>query len=364
MAYDFKHRAIVDTITGYQQGSAVPHIPGVIPYKLSSNENPYEPLESVKKVLEENAIPQINRYPEMRCTDICRRIAELNNVSLDNVVAGSGSTGVIVQLVSVVAGAGDEIIYPWRSFEAYPIIIAASGATGVPVPLASDGRHDIDAMIAAINSRTRLVVVNNPNNPTGAPVTRGEVSRLMDAVPADVLVLFDEAYFQFNTDPERSIARDIFDEYPNVVIAQTFSKAYGLAGLRIGYGIAQPEIVSAMLKVALPFGVSDLAQKAALASLDALDELQNRVDAIVAERKRVMGALRGQGWLSVPESQANYFWLPLGSRTAEAAARFRAQSLAVRAFDGEGIRVSIGVPEANDAVIEVCAGLSADGFVR
>lgn len=353
----FKHRAIIDTIPSYKQGKPAPQVPGQRSFKISSNENPYEPLPSVVEAIENGSLGHLNRYPDMRGWAVVERIAAECGVEPENVVLGCGSTEVITQLVTLVAGPGDEVVYPWRSFEAYPIIVASAGADSVQVPNLPDGGHDIDGLIAAVNERTRLIIVNNPNNPTSASVSDADARRLMDAVPSDVLVLFDEAYFQFNTDADTNVAMDLFREYPNVVVAHTFSKAYGLAGLRIGYAIAPADVIDGMRKVALPFGVTDVAQKAALASLDAYDELSDRVRAIISERNRVVAALREQGWDDMPEPYANFFWLPLGERTDEAAERFLAAGLSVRVFSGEGIRISIGEVEANDAVIAVCATL-------
>lgn len=358
-----RHRAIIDTIPSYKQGKPAPVAPGLTSYKISSNENPYPPLPSVQKAIADNALGSINRYPDMRGWAVVERLAQEYGVKPENVILGCGSTEVITQLVSFVSGPGDEVVYPWRSFEAYPIIVAGAGATSVQVANRSDGGHDIDGVIAALNDRTRLVIVNNPNNPTSASLRDDEARRLMRAVPDDVTVLFDEAYFQFNDDPDASVAMRLFDEYPNIVVAHTFSKAYGLAGLRIGYAIAQPEVIEGMIKVALPFGVTHAAQTAALASLDAKDELMGRVGAIKAERERVVAALTEQGW-NLGKPYANFFWLPLGERTDGAADRFASQGLSVRAFGGDGIRVSIGEPEANDRVIEVCAELMHDGFAK
>ena len=193
------------------------------------------------------------------------------------------------------------------------------------------------------------------------PELLDDARRIMQAVPSDVLVLFDEAYIQFNTAADTSVAMDLFREYPNVVVAHTFSKAYGLAGLRIGYAIAPADVVEGMSKVALPFGVTETAQVAAVASLDAQEELDERVRAIIAERDRVVAALREQGW-EFPTPYANYFWLPLGERTGQAAAAFTEQGLSTRVFPGEGVRISVGEPEANDLVIKVCAELKAQGL--
>ncbi|MBT1163490.1 histidinol-phosphate transaminase [Bifidobacterium felsineum] len=357
----FKHRSIIDTIPSYKQGKPAPKVEGQRSFKISSNENAFDPLPSVVKAIEGHALPHLNRYPDMRGWAVVERLAEEIGVKPENIVLGCGSTEVITQLVQLVAGPGDEVVYPWRSFEAYPIIVAGAGATSVQVPNLPDGSHDIDGLINAVNEKTRLVIVNNPNNPTSTSVAAADAHRLMEAVPSDVLVLFDEAYFQFNTDADTSVAMDLFREFPNVVVAHTFSKAYGLAGLRIGYGIAPEDVIDGMRKVALPFGVTDVAQTAALASLNAYDELTDRVKSIISERNRVVAALKEQGW-DFPEPYANFFWLPLGKKTDEAAAQFLAAGLSTRVFSGEGIRISIGEVEANDLVIDVCAKLKAAGF--
>ena len=284
-------------------------------------------------------------------------------MTADEVVLGCGSTEVITQLVDLVAGPGDEVIYPWRSFEAYPIIVTGAGATSVQIPNRADGSHDVDAMIAAINDRTRLIILNNPNNPTSASLSEKEARKVLDAVPSDVLVLIDEAYVQFNTAKGTANGIKLYHEYPNVVVAQTFSKAYGLAGLRIGYGIAPAEVVEGMRKVAVPFGVSQIAQVAALASLedDASKEMSTRVASLVAERERIVEALREQGW-NIEDAYANFFWMPFGADTEKVTEHFIAAGLSVRAFAGEGIRISIGEREANDRVLTVCENLKKEGF--
>ena len=357
----FQHRAIIDTIPGYKQGKPAPQVPGQRSFKISSNENAFDPLPSVVDAINANALTRLNRYPDMRGWAVVERLAERYGVEPENVVLGCGSTEVITMLVNLVAGPGDEVVYPWRSFEAYPIIVTGAGATSVQVPNLPDGGHDVDGLIAAVNEHTRLVIVNNPNNPTATSISDADARRIMEAVPSDVLVLFDEAYIQFNTAADTSMAMNLFREYPNIVIAHTFSKAYGLAGLRIGYGIAPADVVDGMRKVALPFGVTDVAQSAALASLDAEDELDVRVKSIVAERDRVVAALKAQGW-DFPEPYANFFWLPLGDRTDQAAAEFTKAGLSTRVFPGEGIRISIGESEACDMVIEVCQRLKTAGF--
>jgi histidinol-phosphate aminotransferase len=258
------------------------------------------------------------------------------------------------ELVQATCNDGDEVIFAWRSFEAYPVVTQVAGATPVKVPLTADHGHDLDAMLAAITDRTRLIFVCNPNNPTGTALTKAELERFLDAVPADVLVALDEAYFEYNRSDADGIA--LFRGRPNVVVLRTFSKAYGLAGLRVGYAIADPEVAASIRKATPPFTVTDLAQTAAVASLESADELMERVESIVAERTRVRRALIAQGW-NVPDSQANFVWLPLGDdATAFADA---CAPLSVRPFAGDGVRVSIGDPAANDRFLEAAARFHA-----
>ena len=208
----FKHRSILDTIPGYKQGKPAPAKPGQRTFKLSSNENAFEPLPSVAEAITSQATGRMNRYPDMRGWAVVERLAERYGVEAENVMLGCGSTEVITMLVNLVAGPGDEIVYPWRSFEAYPLIVAGAGATSVQVPNLPDGSHDVDGLIAAVNDRTRLVIVNNPNNPTSTSISDADARRIMQAVPSDVLVLFDEAYIQFNTAADTSVAMDLFRE--------------------------------------------------------------------------------------------------------------------------------------------------------
>lgn len=359
----YKHRSVIDTIPSYKQGRPAPKLDGIRAYKVSSNENPFEPLDSVKQAISKTALNVINRYPNMRGIDVVERIAKLYSVTPDEVVLGCGSTEVITQLVNLVAGPGDEVVYPWRSFEAYPIIVSGSGATSVKVPNLADGSHNIDGIINAVNEHTKLVILNNPNNPTSNALSDADARRVLEVVPKDVLVLMDEAYVQFNTSKGTADGIKLYKEYPNVVVAQTFSKAYGLAGLRIGYAVANAEVVEGMRKVAVPFGVSQIAQVAALASLeeDATCEMHKRVDAIVGERERVVKSLREQGW-NIADPYANFFWMPFGADTERANEYFVQSGLSVRAFPGDGIRISLGEVEANDRVIKVCQKLKNDGF--
>ncbi len=347
-------RAALDSVPAYKPGRPAGAVEGLTAYKISSNENPYPPLPSVLSVVE-RAAAHMNRYPDMAVSELTRAIAEYVGVDEDRVATGTGSVGVLGQIVQATCADGDEVVYAWRSFEAYPIVVGVSGARGVPVPLTADARHDLAAMADAVNDRTRLVLVCTPNNPTGPVVHADELEAFLDRVPSDVLVVIDEAYREFVRDPQAPDAVAVHRQRPNVAVLRTFSKAYGLAGLRVGYAVAHPPVAEALRKTAVPFGVSAIAQDAAVASLGAEHELLERVDALVTERTRVVDALRAQGW-TVPDTQANFVWLPLGDRAVAFAAECAAAGLSVRPFDGDGVRCTIGETEANDRLIEVCAG--------
>ncbi len=340
-------REAIGKLPAYQQGVS-PGDSGA--FKLSSNENPFPPLPSVVVSITE-ALGNIHLYPSMAAPEITARIAERFDVQPANLAFGAGSVEVAAQLIHASAGAGDEVVFAWRSFEAYPILVQVAGATPVPVALTADERHDLPAMAAAITARTRLVFVCNPNNPTGATVTTAELHAFMQRVPADVLVVVDEAYVHFNTDPDSANGIDFFAQYPNVAVLHTFSKAYGLAGLRLGYAIAPVEVAANLRRVSVPFAVTDLAQRAAVASLNAEAELTVRIDSIVAERARVLGGLRSLG-VRVADSQANFVWLRTGDDTERVNAVFVANGILARAFPGEGIRISIGSVEANDRFLQ------------
>ncbi|MFE6664044.1 histidinol-phosphate transaminase [Streptomyces sp. NPDC057697] len=345
-----KLRAELDGVPAYVPGKPAA-AGGPVAFKLSSNENPYPPLPGVMESALA-AAANFNRYPDMACTGLMNELADRFGVPLSHLATGTGSVGVAQQLLQATSGPGDEVIYAWRSFEAYPIITQVSGATSVKVPLNEGDVHDLDAMADAITDRTRMIFVCNPNNPTGTVVRRAELERFLDRVPGDVLVVLDEAYREFIRDVEVPDGIEIYRDRPNVAVLRTFSKAYGLAGLRVGFAVAHEPVAAALRKTAVPFGVSQLAQDAAVASLRAEDELLGRVGSLVSERQRVQRALAGQGW-TVPDSQANFVWIRLGDRTVDFAAVCERAGVVVRPFAGEGVRVSIGEDEANDLFLKV-----------
>lgn len=325
-------------------------------HKLSSNENPYPPLPSVIEAIGD-AVATMHRYPNMAVPHLTTMLAERYGVSEDEVAFGGGSVEVAAQLIRAFAGAGDEVMFAWRSFEAYPLLTRGAGATPVQVPLTQDLRHDLAAMLAAITERTRVIFICTPNNPTGPAVGHDELRDFLTQVPPRILVVVDEAYVHFQTDLTAARGIELFREFPHVAVLHTFSKAYGLAGLRLGYAIAREPIQEGLRKVAMPFAVTDVAQAAGVASLEAEDELRARIDVVVAERARVEAGLAEQGWPVIP-SQANFTWLNLGARTDDVFAHLTSRGIITRPFSGEGIRITIGDATANDAVLAALAEIA------
>ncbi len=349
-----RFREALQEIPGYRAGKRPdPRTDGVEAFKISSNENPYPPLPRVVRVIEQAAY-QVNRYPDPGSVELIDAIAAHADVPPGHIAVATGAVALCYQFAQATAGPDDEVLFAWRSFEAYPIVASVAGARSVRVPVTADGRHDLRAMAAAVTERTRLVFVCSPNNPTGTVVTQTELDEFMSEVPADVMVVFDEAYIEFCRDPEAADGLATYDRHPNLAILRTFSKAYGLAGLRVGYAIAQPVVIDALNKTALPFGVSIVAQAAAAASLADDAELRARVDALVVERTRTIAGLRDRG-VAVDDSEANFIWLPLGERAESFAQECEAAGLTVRTFPGEGIRVTVGEPAANARFVEVAA---------
>jgi len=348
---DPQPRAGVAAIPAYVPGRPPTLRDGVIGYKLSSNENPYPPLPGVLEAAA-RACAVMNRCPDMGAVELRTALADKFSVGLDQVAVGTGSVAILYHLLQAFCDPGDEVVHAWRSFEAYPIAVSVAGATGVPVPVTADGRHDLPAMAAAITDRTRVVLLCTPNNPTGPALTRTELEGFLAAVPSNVLVVVDEAYLEFVRidDPVDGIA--LATGRGNVVVMRTFAKAYGLAGLRVGYLVGPAPIAEAVRACSLPFGVSSLAQAAAIASLAAEAELLERVQAIVDERTRVVAGLADAGW-TVPDAQGNFVWFGLGDRTAEFATAADEAGIVVRPFAGEGVRVSIGEEAANDVLLSV-----------
>ena len=350
-------RANMAKVPAYAAGKPAVARAGLEVFKLSSNENPHPPLPSVLTAIS-RAAATVNRYPDPAATAMLGAVAQRFGVGVENLATATGSVRLLAQLAEITCDPGDEIVYAWRSFEAYPIVATIADAVPVGVPLTPDARHDLPAMAAAITGRTRLVVLCSPNNPTGPAIHADELEEFLARVPGDVLVVLDEAYREFVDDPDVPDGIDVHRAHPNVVVLRTFSKAYGLAGLRVGVAVAHPDVASTLARSSTPFGVTGIAQAAVVASLqaDAEAELMERVAALVAQRRRVVDGLREQGW-TVPQAQGNFFWLPAGGRTLELADAFAAEGLVLRAFAPHGLRITVAETAANSRLLDVAAGL-------
>jgi len=334
-------------------------------FKLSSNENPYPPLPGVLAAVE-RACQQMNRYPDLGNVAVTAAVAARLRVDEDRLAFATGSVAVLYHLLQAVCEPGDEVIFAWRSFEAYPIAVQLTGARQIRVPLGSGAVHDLAGIRSAVTPATRAILLCSPNNPTGPALEHDAVVELVESVPDHILIMLDEAYVEFVTDPGAVRGLELQHAHPNVAVLRSFSKAYGLAGFRIGYCVADPGIAKAVRVAALPFGVSVPAQAAAVASLAADEELMVRVAELVKARGELVQGLVDLGF-DVPDSQGNFVWLPSGPRTVEHAAAFAAGGVMVRPFPpvtgapsgeaGDGIRVTVGEREANELVLRIAATL-------
>jgi histidinol-phosphate aminotransferase len=331
-------------IPAYTPGKTVP---GAI--KIASNETVYGPLPSVRAAIAK-ATDNINRYPDNGYVQLRDHLAKHVDFPPERVAAGCGSVSLCQQLIQITCSAGDEVVFGWRSFEIYPLQVRLAGAVPVQVPL-TDHTYDLDAMAAAITDRTRLVFVCNPNNPTSTVVDPHALTRFVEAVPPDVVIGIDEAYVEYIRDEMLPDSFGLVRKHPNIVVLRTFSKAYGLAGLRVGYAVGEPDLITALGKAYVPFSVTSISQAAAIASLDAGEELLARTDAVVAERIRVSAGLRDAGY-TLPPSQANFVWLPLPRRTADFVESAANARIIVRPYGTDGVRVTVGAPHENDAFLD------------
>ncbi len=328
----------------YRQGKPAP----ANSFKLSSNENPFEPLPEIVRAI---SGASINRYPDAAATVLSGRLAERFGVSRGEVHVGSGSVSILAQLVVAAARPGEEVLYSWRSFEAYPGLVTVAGATSTRVPNRPDHSHDLAAMASAVTDKTRVAIVCTPNNPTGTTVSQADFEDFMGKVRDDLLVILDEAYVEFVTDPGAVNGKSLLGKYPNLVILRTFSKAFGLAGLRVGYAIGPEKILDAARVSAIPLSVTEAAQAGAMAALDHEVELLDRVKILVERRERILDAVGGLAF-DIPRSQANFIWIPSGAHTEEANEVLLSHGLVGRVLAPDGIRVSIGEEESVSALID------------
>lgn len=345
--------ARLDGLPGYGRGRAGQA--ETFRHRLGSNEAPDGPspavLEAVAAALEGG-----NRYPDLRGETLGQALARRHGVDHDMVAVAAGSIVLLDQIVRAWCDPGDEVVTPWRSYEAYPIIAGLSGARLVEVPLDGDCRADPAAILAAVGPRCRVAILCNPNNPTGTSLEPEALDALIAALPPHVLVVLDEAYADYADDartvaasPARRLAR-----HANLAVLRTFSKAWGLAGLRVGYCLADPRVIAALHAVAPPFPLPGPVAAAALAALEAAAAVEARVARNAAQRARIAEGLRGLG-LPVAESRANFLWLPVAGGAAPLAAHFGEAGIAVRCFAGEGVRITTGTDADTDAILAAAA---------
>ena len=323
--------------------------------KLASNESPWGPHPAVVEAIAA-ASSRLNRYPDQYSKYLRRRIAQRFEVEPSQVAIGNGSCELLLAAAEALCEPGDEILFAWPSFSIYPHLAALTGASEIRVPLAEGYVHDLDAMLTEITAATQLVCVNNPNNPTGTHLPASRIAAFLEEVPQHVTVALDEAYIEFQTNDDPDDTVDFLKRFPNVVLLRTFSKVYGLAGLRCGYALGSAKFRAAVDAVRQPFSVNELAQVAGAEALMHGDDVLGRVERTIVERVFVEEGARDLG-LDPPDSQANFSWIPLGDHDeAEVIQRLGERGIVVRggtSLGGPGhIRVTYGTRGENERFLE------------
>jgi histidinol-phosphate aminotransferase len=328
--------------------------------KLASNETPWGPPPEVIEAAQRE-LATLNRYPDPDKSLLRRRIAERCDLSPGMVAVGNGSCEILLAAAEALLEPGAEVVYAWPAFSMYPHLAAMTGARAVTVPLDSEGRHDLEAMAREVNAATRLVVVCNPNNPTATALAPAEVDDWVAGLPRNIAVIVDEAYIEFSTlqDPDESL--DLVRRHPNLVLLRTFSKVYGLCGLRAGYALGSESFRLAVDRVRQPFSVNALAQAAAAEAIRHQDEVARRVERTAIERLHVESELEVRG-LESTDSQANFSWIALGERDEGEIVRGLAERGVIvragKALGEEGrLRVTYGTREENDRFLAALDGL-------
>lgn len=314
-------------------------------FDLSLSENPFPPLPAVLEAVHRE-LAAANRYPEFLPEKLPALIARELRVHPDQVVVGAGATGVAMQVLRAVVEPGRSMVFAAPTFDGYPIMAGMAGVRAVPVPLDARGGQDVRALRRAIDRHTRLLVVCRPHNPTGTVLPLAELDALLARVPARVTVLLDEAYIEFLEQADRPDLHHLIAKYRNLLVLRTFSKAYGLAGLRIGYAVGDIELARRVRTQQLPFGLGAAAGAAVAASYAATEELRARVRRITEERDLLRAALYSMG-IEVPESHANFLYLP-GPGASNA---LRRRGIKARCYPDGSARIAVGDPEAGRAVL-------------
>ncbi|WP_436793322.1 histidinol-phosphate transaminase [Actinospongicola halichondriae] len=329
-------RSAADAIAAHGIDSAI---------KLASNELAFEPLPSVLDVID-RAVLELHRYPRHGAPTLRSALAQHLGVDTARVAVGNGSVGLIQQLCLGYVDPGDRVVYGWPSFEAYPVFVSLVGGEAVAVP--NDGATlDADAIGDAIDERTKLVFIANPNNPTSTALSADDLTWIAENTPDSALLVVDEAYREFVTDPEVPDALEILGDRDNVAVLRTFSKAHGLAGLRVGYLVGREHVVDTVDRLLVPFAVNHVAEAAACASLEANVEVRRRCKETTVERDRTADVLAELGF-PVPVTQTNFVWLPTGAASRALGESMEQRGVVTRVFPDVGIRVTSGTPAEND----------------
>ncbi|HSS32374.1 MAG TPA: histidinol-phosphate transaminase [Solirubrobacterales bacterium] len=349
---------------GYQAGVPTGAAPESIAAtgiaQLASNESAFPPHQKVIEAVQ-SAAGAMNRYPDPDATLLRRRLAERYETEPGRVAVANGSCEILLAAALALCEPGDEIVYAWPSFSMYPYLPALTGAREIRVPLAAGDVHDLDAMLTEVTAATQLLIVCNPNNPTATHIPAARIGEFLEGVSPHVTVLLDEAYIEFQTNDDPDASLDLLSRFPNLVILRTFSKAYGLAGLRVGYAIGSSTFRAAVDAVRQPFSVNALAQAAGAEAILHQDDVLNRVEATIAERLRVEEGLAALG-LETSESQANFSWIDLGDvDEAGIVAALGERKIAVRPGTPLGdpghIRVSYGTRAEDDRFLDALVEL-------
>jgi histidinol-phosphate aminotransferase len=349
---------------GYQAGVPIGQAPEAIASgniaQLASNESPAPPHPNVVEAVAA-AAGLMNRYPDPDATLLRRRLAERYETEPSRVAVGNGSCEILLAAADALCEPGAEIVYAWPAFSMYPYLPALTGAREIRVPLAEGDVHDLDAMAAEVTAATQLLIVCNPNNPTATHIPAAEIAAFCERIPSHVTVILDEAYVEFQTHDDPDATLDLLADFPNLVVLRTFSKCYGLAGLRVGYAIGSPKFRAAVDAVRQPFSVNALAQAAGAEAILHQDDALRRIESTIAARLTVEEALRGMD-LRTSDSQANFSWIDLGDADEAAViAGLAEREIAVRpgrALGGPGhIRVSYGTAEENERFLRALSEL-------
>ena len=348
-------------VAGAPAGKAPESLAGEGIAQLASNESPWGPHEAVTEAIA-RAASAANRYPDPSAALLRRRIAERFETEPSQVAVANGSCEILLAAALALCEPGDEIVFGWPAFSIYPYIAPLSGAREIRVPLGEGWVHDLDAMLVEITAATRLVLVCNPNNPTSTHVTAAALEAFLERVPDHVTVLVDEAYIEFQLDDDPDATVDLRKRFPNLVLLRTFSKVYGLAGLRVGYALCSPRFRAAVDAVRQPFSVNALAQAAAAEALLHGDDVARRVEQTIIERVGVEEGVRALG-LETPDSHTNFSWIALGDADeAEVVAALAERGILVRPgtpLGGPGqIRVSYGMPNENRRFLDALAAVT------